>query len=82
MGTSSTSKLTKLPALEIFTRLVPGIAAIVISPPGALMVPVLTTVPAINEIFCPSPTVKLPAFKITPGFAKSKVNWDGLPIKA
>ena len=48
-------------------------AATVMFPFGAVSCPVLITVPPSNERFCPSPTARLPAFKIAPGVPVQKL---------
>ena len=77
----SISKLRMLPGLEIVTLLLPGTAAMRISPPGAVTVPVFITCPATREISFPWLTPKSPALIIAPGWEVSKANWLGFPTK-
>ncbi len=54
----------------------------IICPPGAVICPVLTTVPPIKLSFCPEPTAKLPALTIDPKFCVVKAYALGSPTNA
>ena len=61
------SKLKIFPGILRFMKPSPGTDVTLISPPGAVSVPVFTTVPADKLKLCPVPTSKLPALMIAPG---------------
>ena len=75
------SKFNKRPSWLIRTKLSPGTAEIVISPPGAEILPVLIIVPPNKVTLSPALTVSSPSFKITPGFVIGKEKALGFPVK-
>jgi len=63
------------------TRLVPGTAAMVMSPLGALRVPVLMTCPP-TKVRLPLLTDRSPALMMLPGVSLVKAKLLGVPVRA
>ena len=63
------------------TKFFPGTAEIVISPPGADILPVLIIVPPNKTTLSPALTVNSPSFIITPELFIGKEKILGFPVK-
>ena len=75
------SKLNKRPSWLIRTKFSPETVEIVISPPGADILPVLIIVPPNKVTLSPASTVNSPSFIITPELFIGKEKALGFPVK-
>ena len=63
------------------TKFSPGTVEIVISPPGADILPVLIIVPPNKVTLSPASTLNSPSFIITPELPRGKEKLLGFPVK-